>query len=666
MYNRPDVFSYFGAQSYSERFPELDLAAECSVFVPFCVYDIEIPIPEVAEETLNIFERTVLRLIKMGYHSAEEVASVICVSVEFVKFIFARLIELKLAGENGFITEQGMAYFEVVGKSSRIKRKNAKVFALKETGEFIPFLLLDEYKQTDAFFEGKNNISMIIGSAGRAKKVMGYSIRAEKSAAPRMPLQQVLRKIIRDNSNVCKNMEADGIIVAENEMIESSSAVTVYMHIRTALQRGNTEDIIASEGFLANNDIIAKYIVQKAPYVRDDLYRQAVVGGDNATGTLVFSGKYKEIEQLMPKELLNEVNADASKENLKLRRENVRNLYAAIELALQYYIKICPPSDGIYHMLSTQEAYESMVIILEFSKKMGMVANNSDILCRLDVDGLAMYRKTGIPTLEIMLPLAVVSGYENDGSSFRQLVKAMPNYPDFLAKLAHYAKKSRHADNSSAITEDEYNELERKGLQFIEILLPDLHPHKLKISETNVSRARINAVHSLRQALGSMRYDVLPSDIKEELLKTSPDKQSGQLPSPVDIVMSFSKVCESCFKEYTPSVKSSLTKNEALDIIKVRTSSPAPPGLLHVQNKFFESAMKSGLGTLGAFALKYCAAIDAIDKQAEEFYQNDLHLFISELATLRGHGNSIGLNLTYDKICRLRENLYVFIAVVSN
>lgn len=666
MYNRPDVFSYFGTQSYSERFPELDLVSECSVFVPFCVYDIEIPILEAAKETLNIFERTVFRLIKMGYHSADEIASVICVSAEFVRFIFARLIEMKLVGDNGFITEKGMTYFEITGKSTQIKHKNAKVFALKETGEFIPFLLLDDYKLADAFFEGKNTISMMIGSAGRSEKVSGYSLRAEKNAAPRMPSQRVLRKIIRDNNNVHKNMELGNIMIAENEMIEASSATTVFMHVKAALQKGNTEDIIASEGFLANNDIIAKYIVQKEPLIRDEVYRKATIGGDNATDPIVFTGKYKDIEQLMPKELLNEVNVDIRKENEKRRWENIRNLYAAIELALQYYIKKYPPSDGIYHMLSTQEAYESMVIILEFSKKMGMRANNSEILCHLDVAGLATYRKTGIPTLEIMLPLAVVSGYENDGSSFRQMIKEMPNFPDFLTRLGHYAKKARHANNSAVLTEDEYNELERKSLCFIDILLPELHPHKLKTSEANISKARINAIYSLRKALGSVKYDVLPFDIKEELLKTSPDKQAGQLPSPNDIVMSFSKVCERCFKEYTPNTKSSLTKNEALDIIESRTSSPVPSGLLHVQNKYFESAMKSGSGTLGAFALKYCAAIDAIDEQAEEFYRNDLHLFVSELATLRGHGNSVGLNLTYDKICMLRKKMYSFIAVVSN
>ena len=102
-----------------------------------------------------------------------------------------------------------------------------------------------------------------------------------------------------------------------------------------------------------------------------------------------------------------------------------------------------------------------------------------------------------------------------------------------------------------------------------------------------------------------------------------------------------------------------LDKNDAVKVIEARLNGKIPEGLAHVSDWYYSQAIAGKNATLGAYALVLMSHVEQ-ETYPPEILRGILD-FISELALLRGHGNSVSLMVSDEKLRNMRETLFTFI-----
>ena len=92
------VVSVFQKLSYREKFPQIPALEEMDYFIQFDGYTVYLPKQKRTEDVLNIFERSVLKLLSLGNFSVAEMREKLCIPQDLVQFICRRLISLGLLG----------------------------------------------------------------------------------------------------------------------------------------------------------------------------------------------------------------------------------------------------------------------------------------------------------------------------------------------------------------------------------------------------------------------------------------------------------------------------------------------------------------------------------------------------------------------------------------
>ncbi len=668
MNNRPKVFSYFNTERYCDRFPQLNLIEEDSLFIPFSVYDILIPVTAGAVDLLNIFERSALKLVDLGYFNSQQISEILCIGKEMAKFIFARLRQLDFINENNEVSEKGKIYLNQSSGETSVEMLPAKVFAIKETGEFIPFVLTDVMVKSDAFWDGKK-ISVNLGSAGNSYSFSADIIKYDKNSnASTEGIHNRLKKLIKDHNKICASYGRNAIAFVSNMAIDvSTTPETVYLHVRTGLQRGNVDTLLASEGSVINNDIITKYIMQRYPEAKRNILMKASMGKkQEEQGGREYS-KYYEIQINLPQTIRGAANKDEQLDKKSTMDDNIRKLYAAIEHSLDYYLRIHRPANSVYSMVDAQDSFDTYAVVLDYAYNMGIHTDGyTGLLSNLDASKLDRYRQTKVPDLYTCLPLAVLSAFNEKDNPFMKMAEEMPYFLKMISRLHSLAARSRHGEDQDMISDEEYQSLTYNVLKFIKLILPDfrIENHGINNSASQTT-AKINGITALYNDIGTIQYEILPQLVKQELLKTSSDKSRELLPIPSEIVISFCKVCENLFRNYTPSIPKDTAMGQVFEVITKKTGKEVPVGLKTVNEMTFRSAVNEMPSSLGALTLVYIMSIKDNEKKTEEFFSQGFHCFISDLTGLRAHGNSVGLALSHEKITGLRTKLYDFIKFIG-
>ena len=151
-----------------------------------------------------------------------------------------------------------------------------------------------------------------------------------------------------------------------------------------------------------------------------------------------------------------------------------------------------------------------------------------------------------------------------------------------------------------------------------------------------------------------MEYGKLPEGCKRELLKIAPSLDGNTMLYAPDFVLTISRAAEILLREKISlmHINEYLDKNDAVKVIENRLSSKIPEGLAHVSDWYYSQVIARGNSTLGAYIL--------VLMNPPEIFRNMLD-FISDLALLRGHGNSISLMVSDEKLKNMREKLFLFI-----
>ena len=249
------VVSVFQKLSYQERFPQIPALEEMDYFIQFDGYTVYLPKQKRTEDVLNIFERSVLKLLSLGNFSVAEMREKLCIPQDLVQFICRRLISLGLIGETRQLTAEGL---RLIGESSETSIEDEAepywLLATRDTHEFLP-LFFPMVTQKRGTLE-KPHMSFHIGSTGTRQKVRGRSLFIQQTGRRQNRISSVQLHDVVKKFNAGR---AEKIYVDPTCHIASTYECNVFLHIKAVLQDGNVDYVVISEGYANHNEFLYAY-----------------------------------------------------------------------------------------------------------------------------------------------------------------------------------------------------------------------------------------------------------------------------------------------------------------------------------------------------------------------------------------------------------------------
>lgn len=663
MVDAPKVIDLFGVDKYSGRFPQLRIMVEQSYFVKVRCYDVTLPLNNNTDSGCNVFERTVLKLAALGMNDSDTIADTMCISRDLASFLMARLTELGKLNANGTITSEGVAYLAGDTESEEIGMLPGMVLTLEETGELLPLVLTGEQCNFVSARSHKKEITIEKGSAGNKISIDGYIVSSKSGISERLS-QKKLRKAIRAyNSIAAKSSVGRAISLADGYMIEvSTTGIPAYLHVKAAVQHGNVEYFLCSEGFVINNDMIGSILNNDAG-VREFMMSRASVTDDSTDHIEKHTYRYPEIESNMPEKLIDAHDIDERKDNISIIKTNVCKLFQAVEHTLNYYLREHYPSQGVLEMFRTQSCIENETVLTNYLLKLGVPSQQIDprVISMMDCMALNRYLTTKTPNIYVVFPLVLAQAVEDGTSTIRSLLSEIPNVMKYLAELTRYAAEFRHGgEQKSVVSESKYSLLYDMTAQLVSLVLPDARLSEMEGSGSSVSERRARGLAALYREVGIV-FHTLEPQVQNELLKTSSDKSASELPIPSEVVLSFCKVIEAVLRTSCAAMENAIVADKAMALARLESFSaePAADAFAKVSEHYITNVAKGGHASLGALALVYI--LNEKEEIVKLFVEKGFHTLVAWLSTKRAHGNDVTMSLSSEKISETRTKVYELI-----
>ena len=682
---KPKVISLFKTDKYESRFLNISMLGKpVDLFLKCLSYDLKIPINEGQERILDIFEETILRIINLKKCTIKEMSNIICLPTDLINFILIRLEEKGYLKDFFTLTEEGINILNEQEKQrSSIKYKHGKLFMIKKTGIILPYIYLGEFISEDVIEINKSSITLGFGSEGNLKKVSGKYVRnTDYEKIESILPQRIIHKALKTYNKISTNKGGKTINYIEDYNIESSKSDNVYFHLQAVIQKGNVDELLFSDGFISNIDGIMSYIENENSQLLHEIKSRAItmkVGISEKGETIEYkSNKYSEIVCLydsiknsIEKEILNDTSIDELKEKNEIKRQAFINCYALLEWSFFYYTKKNRLSEKMYKFIKSQSTSSNQNTIIDIADSVGIkytkqCKNLFSHVSNSKIDSVYNYNK---PNLYICMPLAVLEASENTNSEMHALIKTNPSFLKFLNKLNSLANDLRHDSMKDIMDIDmDIKYVLAKSIRIVSILLPDLEVSESQTSYKsieNASNTRLLSQVTLEKSMGSIYYNTLCDNIKNEWQKISPDKFGKQLPDPYEYVQILSRLLEASLFEKLVDIKEKekYSKSEAVNKLIERYNEKLPKSFIKVNENFYRSAVNNEKSTLGAYSLLYMTLID--NKTFDKLKQNKFVKLVDEIINLRGHANNIGLVVDEQKLNKLRDYTMIITKIIG-
>lgn len=698
----PKVFSLFGTKSYEEMFPTVStLGAKTDFFLECSSYDMILKVRTHSESRLDIFEEAVLKLIAYKSIGVEEMAETLCLTSDLVNFIVIRLKEMNLLSESGWeLTDMGRQYINAAQSDSdreNMESIHAKLFVLSQTGEILPFVQKGEFRSEPSDYDERGRwLTVKYGTAGKSYAIRGkvFGHDASVRSKPLLQNSEIKDALKKYNRIVKGNPLYDPIEYAEDWAVENTLSERVCFHMQAAIQDGNVDEILVSDGFAINIDFVNGYIKKYYPNFISIVKERATqnklsnnigeygnMAESDQMRTSYRSAKYRELTKLYRnltenKELYSESDESdepsyKKDEIQKLEADQkafLLNCYSAFEWCLYYYDRKNPISEYMTDTISSQNAYHNSETVMHMASKIGIThaERYRALFNAFDSKRINRMFKTDTPELRTVLSLAVISAADNAQSGFRRLFKAKPGMFEIFEKLQRKHGDLAHQTITQDIDKSFNRELFRLLVDCIGYLLPDCElPENAEVSriKSSVSQDRLNAEVSLSKNLGAMYfYSLMPEAVKNEWILVSPNKT--EYPEPAEYVNILYRIMQDtlyyALKDIgkTPSV----SKNDILDKLKQRGI--ASTAFENVAEEYVSRILQNENATLGANAMAYLFYQN--DESTKELLEKDFVGVIEKLTSLRKHGNNIVmLNTDTKMLNELRDKMLILAKAIG-
>lgn len=679
-----NAFSLFEDSRYEELFPNVRLLGNAvDYFIQCNTYEILVPSQSAIEQRLDMFEDAVLKLLDYKPYTKEEMAATLCLPKDIISFIRIRLRELGLLEKDEYtVSELGKNYLNGLhSKSTSLVYKQAKLFVIKDTGEILPYVHYGELEYANVKKITKSVTSMEYGSAGRPIIISGINI---WSKTPQGALGGKMLKSsdIKDALFLYNRISNNSTRFAPIEIlasyaIENTSAEDCLLHVKAAIQEGSTDELIVSDGFVANNDYLARYLRKEHPEIINDVKAQAAqVRSKESEERSGFDfeeangGRYRNLYQPMYSinaayEKITAEESDSSQdeyvEEQYDQKQFLLNCYAVIEHTLYNYLLKSPLRQDRLKLLYRQDTYLNQELILTLSEQIGLgyIRQYDYLFGIVSRNNITKMYNTKTPNMYIALPLVLIETFDNKDSLFREVLKQYPGVIHTINKLHNKCKDLRHKTYADDINVDYVDQIYYFTTLLIECLLPDFifkGKEEMRAVTADVKQnQRLLTDVNLAEVFGPMYYyNVMDEALKNEWKLVAPGKRN--YPAPYEFVNTLYRILQkTIYEQVFYMKKKQMSKEQLVELAQTRWGKPLERGLTGVHKDYLKDTLGSKNTTLGAQALVYLCFCP--DEKLAALREIKFDEIVSIVTKYREHGNNVALELDTGELEQLRDKV---------
>ena len=685
------VISLFKKERFENIFPNIKIIGRTiDVFVKCKTYELQIPVIKSKIRVLDIFEEAVLRIINIGINDVEQISDILCfcnytgkekiINTDIVNLVLIKLLDKGYIDQDKKITDEGKEKINLhINEKKDIQYIPATCFFIKESDIILPYIQLGEFKTEKNVTIENGFIYIQYGTVGDSIIIRGKYIGEKKKEKTNRNIfenkntleQNKIRKAIKTYNLLAQKREELPEIdydLRSNNFIYSTSSEDVFFHFKAFIQEGNADDVLFSDGLISNVDGISSYVNKIDEnfinYVRK---KNSLLSKDDSDEDS--KQEYKDIRYYsvvkcydeIQRNSINKIQDSQTKdEKEKILRENksaIDYCYKMLEWGFYYYNKNNMPSDILLNLFKKQTSSSNMELFLKFANDIGIknVESYKYLFSLVDQSKIQTAYKYPDPTpmMNVCLPLAIAEASENKKSNIYELVKQEPDFLVFLNDLKYKSNSLRH-DLASDVLGLKVDEIVDNSRKIIEILLPDIIFNDETSTQSKIisaSEVKLSAQVRLERDLGSVIYQTLSNDVKNEWLKISPNKEQ---PDPLEYILIISRLMEKLLSDEIKEIFGvNKDKQETIKKLTSRYGKKLPNSLEKVNDVFFIDATKNNKSTLGAYTLVFMANCESAI--CNKLLNIGFISFIDEISTLRKHGNNVGLQVDYEKLFEFRE-----------
>ena len=601
------VLSLFQNNSYQDVFPMIEPMEEINLFIRVSTYDIILPTAKRVPPPVNIFEETALRFLALNKGYTETaIAELMCVKRELAGLLIMRLKEFGYIDEELRLTGHGEALLKGWAQESKPAgveaNLNAHIFAVKGTQELLSYVHVGEIQGERIVFRDDRQMSIAFGSAGEERKYQakGLYVNEFDRQAARFR-QSDLRRLLSRYNRLCGETGYEPAPFLDNYMIDITKGPDVILHCKAIIQKGYADSVLVSDGFTAGSDVLTKF-VGKYAFVKRRLQERAVYRQtEQESGRAEPKrDRYWQLRRCLGRKRSVGEDHDESLEAARNDRKDIQDFFTAVEWAFHFTLRKNSVPENLIKVMMSQSPEENRELLLMMARKLDIRFDGNSIflISNLDRKRIAAYRRSGVPALYTVLPLAVVSAAENGGGVAR-LAANMPDFPQWLWDLSLKSGKFRHEIRNETVPQEYYEEMTRRTAELVGWLLPDFSLEESggeRIAE-GASRRRLNAQVELSRTLGWELYEQLDEGLKEELRQISPDKNDFELPPPLEYVLTLSKILENILGDIAVRRRWQ-DRRQVIAEIEHTHGVKLADGIGKMQERYFINAMNGGKTTL--------------------------------------------------------------------
>lgn len=680
---KPKVISVFKTDRFDSRFLNVSLIGKpVDLFVECKSYDLEIPVNGKSKKELDIFEETILRMVDLKTCSVGELADILCMKSDLVNFILIRLTEGGLLENNQTVSEKGKEMLNLQARQRReVEYLQGKLFVIKKTGLVLPYIHIGEFQSESVDEADAGTITLGYGSAGNYHRVRGGRLRNSdyEQRTDSILDSRVLRKSIKTFNKLALAKNMSDINLCEEYGISSSAGDNIYFHLQAAVQEGNVDEVMFSDGFVSNIDGIMDYVSQENPDMLSDIKSRAVdmtISAGKDERRTYRPQKYQEIYHYYENAVrhtsaitYDEATVDERMDINEGKKQIIIDCYYMLEWGFYYYMRKNPLSESMLNLLKQRPVTANAKTLMQFANNIGLEYSSRCGNLFSHVDGNRIYGvyNYNSPQLYICLPLAIAEAKENSSSDIHILVQKDRGFLKFINYLNDNCGDLRHDAEADAIEMND-EQILQETKRILCTILPELdlgEGHVDKPQGSDISQARLLGQVSLEKKLGSICFAAMSVGLKNEWLKISPDKKGNRLPDSREYVEILYRILQAELMEANSEFgnRHKLSKADALDKLARRCQVKVPQSFSKIREESYLQSTRGEKSTLGAEALVYIANVEEtlVEKLNELRYVTVLDRVIS----LRGHSDMIVLNETEQSLSGLRDEVIKLSRVIG-
>lgn len=610
-----------------------------------------------ADQDLNLFESTLLRLLGEGGSNLERLSQQMGLTNEagehssLAEFLVLKLQQLDLITDRLRLTHEGEQVLDKIN-STQTQVISATVYFDLINDCWLPVISRGELKPINAEQTPDGFIEFFQGSVGKAKQIKALPLLSERDTK-KLPDERDVIDIIKRSRQQSKKLKAysgnsnnDGFVTNSGTISINPDAELVYLHCYAFRVAGEKSSYV-SDGFYSTtqerftrgfNNLINRDSNSSVKAAYESLYRKSR-RTNQRQGMQESKSLNKLYKALTEKEVKSAIDQSEYENNLS---SFVGKSYHEIEQMLAECYAFSKLKSCIDELAADQQRNADLALKiasqLGFEVEGGKLVNN---LLKVNM-GSIIHLKAEQPVMSPLLLCHLVAARSDDQQPMAKLAVEYPELLSDIAKLRRWRNPIAHSNAANV-----RNEIGSKQVEFIyqlvrrvrQVLLNWLKDNDNQISEQTVPNwladdNRSKASHKLDSHFGLMRSrmsDSIYQGLFDALLFANLEDARDRTNALAGALQH--ALYQSC---------QSLDANGAIDIEQAKRQlvNLGAKQIINSNTHKVQMALNGGNATLGANFIAFWVQIT--EQQRKEFWPTkDFVKAVDSLDKTRGHSGPI-------------------------